>query len=617
MVDMLLEQGHPVRAFVVPSHERAQSLRSRGGGLAVTYKTDRRAALKILTAPRLSLAVGLSRFKRGIMRGSFLAILVALSVIVSVSPGQIAAQGHGDHDGPHDGHGDNIGTAHFTTSCNPAAQQHVDRGVTLLHSFWFAPAREAFTAAANADDGCGIAYWGIAMTWLDNPLGGVIPPANVQPGQAAVEQASKVGASTKREQAYIAAIEMMYKDATTVDFRTRALAYEQAMEQLYLTYPDDQEAAIFYALALNITALPTDKTFSNTLKAAKILEGVSVAQPDHPAIAHYLIHSYDYPPIAQHGLGAARRYASIAPAVPHAQHMPSHIFTRLGYWQESIDANKQSLAAAVAGGGPPQPGVAPVDALHPMDYVMYAYLQLAQDEKAKGVLNEIMVLQKVPERGGEAYALAAIPSRASLEPGRWSDAASLSLPAFTYPWDRFPHAEAVLVFARGLGAARSGDVVGARRDADRLAELSAALVAQKQPYWVEQVEIQRQLVLALVARAEGQDQEALKLLREAVDREAATDKPPVTPGPLVPASELLGEVLLELNAPSEALAAFEAVQTTEPNRFRAIFGAARAAELAGDHEKAMTHYSALVALGAQADTERPELKQARAFLAQR
>jgi tetratricopeptide (TPR) repeat protein len=574
---------------------------------------DHRAALNMPTALRPGQAVRSSRVKRGIMHGSFLAVLVALLVILSVSPTQIAAQGHDDHDG----HGDNIGTAHFATSCNPAAQQHFDRGVTLLHSFWFAPAREAFTAAANADDGCGIAHWGVAMTYLDNPLGGVIPPANVQPGQAAVEQANKIGASTKREQAYIAAIEAMYKDATTVDFRTRALAYEQAMEQLHLAHPDDQEAAIFYALALNITALPTDKTFSNTLKAAKILEGVSVAQPDHPAIAHYLIHSYDYPPIAHQGLGAARRYAGIAPAVPHAQHMPSHIFTRLGYWDESVAANKEAFAAAMAGAGQLQPGVAPVDALHAMDYLTYAYLQMAQDEKARSVLDEIMVLQKVPERGPEAYALAAIPTRLILEQGRWSDAAALSLHPSGYAWDRFPHAEAVLVFARGLGAARSGDVESARRDADRLAELSAALVAQKQPYWVEQVDIQRQLVLAVGARAEGQDQEALRLLREAVVREAATDKHPITPGPLVPASELLGEVLLELNAPAEALAAFEAVQANEPNRFRAIYGAGRAAELAGDLAKARTHYAALVALAEQADTERPELTHARAFVAQR
>ena len=556
--------------------------------------------------------------RKRIKRGSFLAVFVALSVIVSISPGQLAAQGHGDHDaGPHDGHGDSIGRVHFPTSCNAVAQGHIDRGVALQHSFWFAPAREAFTAAASADDSCGMAYWGIAMTWLDNPLGGAAGPANVQAGMAAVEQAGTIGAATLREQGYIAAIEAFYKDATTVDFRTRALAYEQAMERLYLAYPEDQEAAIFYALALNITALPTDKTFSNTLKAAKILEGVSVAQPDHPAIAHYLIHSFDYPPIAHQGLGAARRYATIAPAVPHAQHMPSHIFTRLGYWQESVDTNRESLAAAMAGAGQLPPGVAPVDALHPMDYLMYAYLQMAQDAKAQGVLNEIMVLQRAPERLAEAYALAAIPARSILEQGRWSDAASLSLSPASYPWERFPQAEAVLTFAKGLGAARSGDVASARSHADRLAQLRDALAASRQPYWVEQVDIQRHLVLAWVARAEGQDQEALSLLRDAVAREEATDKHPVTPGPLVPARELLGEFLLETNAPAEALAAFEASQATEPNRFRGFYGAGRAAELAGDLSKARTHYTALVALAEQADTERPELKQARAFVAQR
>ena len=578
-------------------------------------KRSRRGAPGWLTASRPGRPAGPSRCPAWILRRSSLVFAVVLAAVLSLplAPTATRAQHEGHED--HDGHHDQIGEVHFVTSCGPAAQQHFDRGVALLHSFWFAPAREAFTAAA-ADDSCGMAYWGIAMTWLDNPLGGVTPPANVQPGLEAVQQARNIGASTKREQGYIAAIAAFYTDVTTADYRTRALAYEQAMEQLYRDYPDDQEAAIFYALALNVTALPTDKTFSNTLKAARILEGVSVAQPNHPAIAHYLIHSYDYPPIAQQGLGAARRYASIAPAVPHAQHMPSHIFTRLGYWQESIDTNRQALAAALAGGGPRQPGVAPVDALHPMDYMMYGYLQLAQDQKAQGVLNEIMVLQKVPERGAEAYALAAIPARAILEQGRWNDAASLSLHPSGYAWDRFPHAEAVLVFARGLGAARSGDAAGARRDADRLSELSAALAATQQPYWVEQVGIQRQLILGWVAHVEGRDQEALALLDEAVTREAATDKHPVTPGPLVPARELLGELLLALGSPAEALTAFEAIQANEPNRFRAIYGAARAAELAGDRETAMTHYKALVALGAEADTERPELRQARAFVGQ-
>jgi tetratricopeptide (TPR) repeat protein len=297
--------------------------------------------------------------------------------------------------------------------------------------------------------------------------------------------------------------------------------------------------------------------------------------------------------------------------------MPSHIFTRLGYWQESVDTNRQSLAAALAGAGQLEPGVAAVDALHPMDYLMYGYLQMARDEQANGVLNEVLGFQKAPQRLTEAYAFAAIPARAALERGRWGDAASLTLRPSDFPWDRFPQAEAALTFARGLGAARSGDPAGARRDADRLAELRDALAAARQSYWVEQVDIQRQLVLAWAARAEGNDQEALALMRDAVVREAATEKHPVTPGPLAPASELLGELLLELGAPAEALAAFEATHVTEPNRFRSLYGSARAAELAGEIEKARAHYAALVELGAQADTERDELRQARAFVGQR
>jgi hypothetical protein len=306
-----------------------------------------------------------------------LTILVALALTLPVAPGPAAAQ---EHDGHH-GHPAAVGAVHLPTSCSPEAQAHLDRGVALLHSFWWAPAREAFAAAAQADPACGMAHWGTAMTWLDNPIGGPAAPAAVQAGQAAVERARALGAPTQRERDYLAAIAALYADAGTVDFRTRALAYERAMAHLYRTYPDDQEAAVFYALALNVTALPTDKTFANTLEAARILEAVAAAQPDHPAVAHYLIHSYDYPPTAAHGLDAARRYAGLAPAVPHAQHMPSHIFTRLGYWQESIDANRRSLAAAWAAAGQPQPGVAPADALHPMDYLAYAYLQTARTSR--------------------------------------------------------------------------------------------------------------------------------------------------------------------------------------------------------------------------------------------
>jgi len=544
--------------------------------------------------------------------------VVALATWGSASgPAAAAPPAQAGHEHDHGGQAGQVGQVSFPISCTAAAQEAFTHGVAMLHSFWFAPSRQAFAAAAEADPACGMAHWGIAMTWLDNPLGGVPPGNSVQNGAAAVEQALAVGAPTEREQLYIAAIAAFYQDHATLDYRSRALAYERAMERLYLAYPDDREAAIFYALALNITALPTDKTFANQLKAAAILEKVFEEQPDHPGITHYLIHSYDYPPIALHGIGAARRYAGIAPMVPHAQHMPSHIFTRVGAWQDSIDSNRGSLAAAWAAAGQIGPGIAPVDALHPMDYLVYAHLQMAQDQQAKGVLDDLRAFQQIPARLGEAYALAAIPSRYALERGRWAEAAGLAPHIGGYAWDRFPQAEAVMAFARGYGAARAGDAAAARQEAERLAALGEALAVQKQPYWVEQADIQRQIVLAWAARAECRDQEALAELRAAADREDASDKPPVTPGPIAPARELLGELLLELNAPAEALAAFEASQAKEPHRFRGYFGAARAAELAGDRELARAHYAALLSLAEQADTERPELIQARGYLAQR
>jgi hypothetical protein len=429
----------------------------------------------------------------------------------------------------------------------------------------------------------------------------------VQAALAALERAEAIGARTPRERDYLAAVAALFRDSDTVPQRTRALAYEQAMERLYQTYPEDREAAVFYALALNATALPTDKTYANTLQAAAILEEVFAEQPDHPGVAHYLIHSYDYPPLAQHGLNFAQRYGGLAPAVSHAQHMPSHIFTRMGYWQESIQSN---LAAAEAAGND-------FDLLHAKDYLMYAYLQLGQDQQASGVLGEVTALSRaVDENVATAYALAAIPARYALERGRWADAARLSLHPSDYTWSRFPEFEAITRFARAMGAARSGGVASARQDAERLAALHDAVSARGDAYWSEQVDIQREVALAWIARAEGRNQEALALLRAAAEREDATDKHPVTPGPLAPARELLGELLLELNAPGEALAAFEASLRVEPNRFRGLYGAARAAELAGDGERARTYYGQLVTLSAQADTARPELQQARAYLGQ-
>src|SRR5437016_978802 len=517
---------------------------------------------------------------------------LTLAVLLALGAGGVTAQAK-------------VGTVHFATSCSATGQQDFERAVAMLHSFWFSASTSAFTAVAQSDPACGIAHWGVAMNLLGNPFGWPPSPKALADGWAAVERARTAGAKTQRERDYIAAIETFYKDADKIDHRTRALAYRQAMEQLAAHYPEDREASVFYALALNATALPTDKTYADQLKAAAILEKVFAAEPQHPGVAHYLIHSYDYPPIAEKGLTAARRYASIAPAAPHALHMPSHIFTRRGYWGESIEANRASINAISSH----------FDQLHALDYLAYAFLQTAQDAAAKRVVDQMSELPKVNvEHFVTAFALATIPSRYALERGRWADAAKLELFGKEFPWGRFPQSEAQLVFARGLGAARGGDVTSARRDVERLGALRDTLAASKVGYWAEQVDIQRQVASAWVARAEGKRDEALVLLRAAADRENATEKHPVTPGPLAPARELLAEMLLEANEPAQALREFEASMRVEPNRFRGLYGAARAASLAGDRTKARTYYSTLLSLGEKGDTERPELRQAKAFL---
>jgi hypothetical protein len=516
------------------------------------------------------------------------------------------------------GAAEKLGKVHFPVSCSPAAQQQFDRAVALLHSFWFPEAAKAFTAVTQTDPSCAMAHWGMAMTWLGNPLAGPPTPKALKEGWAAVEKAKVAGAKTQRESDYIAAIEAFYKDADKVEHRTRALAYEKAMEALSARYAQDREAAVFYALALNVTLVPTDKTYANQLKAAKTLETVFAEQPDHPGVAHYLIHSYDFPPIAQHGLGAARRYAAIAPSAPHALHMPSHIFTRLGYWEESIATNRNSANVAKDEVNVSHPGSGSYNALHAMDYMMYGYLQLARDREAAGVLEEIKAYKTVDvEHFAAAYAFAAMPARYAFERRRWSEAAALTLHPPQLSWNRFPQCEAVTVFARGLGAARSGDVAAAKKDIARLQQLRETLTQAKSGYWAEQVDIQLQVVSAWTTRAEGRNDEALRLMRAAAELEGATEKHPVTPGPIIPARELLGDMLLELGQPAPALREFEASHKVEPNRFHGLAGAARAAELSGEGAKARSYYTQLVALAVKADSERPEVQRAKAFLAKK
>jgi tetratricopeptide (TPR) repeat protein len=443
------------------------------------------------------------------------------------------------------------------------------------------------------------------MSRWGNPFAGPRPLPALQEGSAAVAKAKAVKAGTPREAAYIAAVAELYEDYEKVPQRARTLNYERAMADLYKAHGNDREAAAFYALAINQTAVPTDKTYSQQLKAAAILEELFKIQPDHPGVAHYLIHAYDHPPLAERALNAARRYSKIAPDAPHALHMPSHTFTRVGHWEDSIASNRASAEAA---GKANSPG----EVLHALDYQVYAYLQTAQDQAARDVMADLKGIEakldpKEQYTQAGLFALIAIPARVALERGAWTEAAKLE-PRKT----PFAYVDAMVHFARAIGAARTGDGAAAAADVAKLGDLHATLVQEKNDYWAEQVLIQQTSASGWVAFAEGRKDEAVRLLREAADREDATDKSAVSPGPLAPARELLGEMLLELNRADEALKELEAVIKKEPNRFRATFGAARAAMLADNMDKSRRYYRDVVRIAEKGDTPgRPELEEAR------
>jgi tetratricopeptide (TPR) repeat protein len=495
-----------------------------------------------------------------------------------------------------------LGTVHFETSCNDAAQRRFDRAMRYQHSFWYRASKEIFEDVLKADPDCAMAYWGIAQSLLLNPFG-VPPAANLAEGLAAIQKGKAIGAKTPRENEFIAALGAFYTDYDKVDHRTRVQAYLKAMEALAQRYPQDDEAQIYYALALDVGASPADKTYANQLKAAAILERIFARQPQHPGVAHYLIHSYDYPPIAEKGLDAATRYSKIAPTAPHAQHMPSHIFTRVGYWKESIAANTASVRAAKAD---KEYG----DQLHGQDYMVYAYLQLAQDKAARGVIDEMASSTGNLDAPGASFALAASPARYMVERGDWSGASELQVRP-----TRFLHVAAITHFARALGAARSGKPDAAQADIAKLAELRDKLREAKDAYWAEQVDIQWQTANAWLMYAQGKYDEAIKAMAAAADAEDRTEKAPVTPGPIAPARELYGAMLLDRGMAKEALAAFEATLKKEPHRLGATLGAAKAAEKLGDTAKARAHYAAAVALAENADPVRPDIAAARAFVA--
>jgi hypothetical protein len=535
-----------------------------------------------------------------------------LIVMVIWSGGSVAAQ---DPAHEHGGRPRRLGRVHFPTSCAATTQSTFDDGVALLHSFWFSAAIEAFEAVLARDPHCVMAHWGIAMSWWGNPFASSRSPQALEAGRATLAAASRSTegvraagrpAVTERERAYLTAVGRLFDPAPMAPY-ARLVSYAQGMAALSARFPDDVEARVFHALALAQSAPPTDKTYANQLKAGAILEAEFARQPEHPGLAHYIIHSFDVPALAPRALAAARRYASIAPDAPHALHMPSHTFTRVGAWQESIDTNRASAAAARKDG-------ATAEELHALDYQAYAYLQLAQDAAAKGTVDAVPALApKIHTSGaGNAappaagfYAAAAIPARYALERDAWAEAATLPITKSPTAW-----ADAVTHFARAIGAARSGQAAAAREDLARLDAITQALQASGDAYWSEQVAIQHLAARAWVLRADGAVDQAVLALREAADREDATEKAAVTPGPLTPAREQLGDMLLGLQRPVDALVAYEATLVKEPGRYRALHGAARAAMAAGRRAQARSHYAALLALAGSA-TSRPELADAR------
>jgi len=501
-----------------------------------------------------------------------------------------------------------LGSVKFQVSCSAEAQKKFNGAMALYYSFDFPRGKMAFEEIAQLDAKCGMAHWGLAMVAADNPFAWPVS-LKMKDGAAEIAKAKEVGARTRRERDYIDALGLLYEDAANTPHRPRALAYEQAMEKLSASHPRDIEAKILYALAVSANHDLNDKKYERPLKAAGLLEPLFTAHPRHPGVAHYLVHSYDFPPIAHKGLAAAKRYSKVAADAPHAQHMPSHIFTRVGLWRESVTANKASAAADTA---------VKVQTPHAWDYMVYAYLQLAEDAAAEGIWAEAKTLKPLAQPAfHQAFGFAAIPARLTLERGRWADAAKLERPSTVSDadWARYPHAESLLVFARGLGAAHGGDAAGARKEIERLRALHATLMERKLGYWAEQSEIQAAIVNAWALLAEGKNDDALAAMRAAADREDATEKHIVVPGPMIPARELLGDLLMELGRPAEALAQYEASIGKEPNRFRGLYGAALAAERSGDKARARVHYEKLAAVTKGSDGTRPELVRARQMLA--
>ena len=527
-----------------------------------------------------------------------------VAIIISIPASNVAA-----HDDAGEGKGA-LGKVSFVNTCEAKVQPQLQRGIAMLHSFWFNAGEATFRDVLAHDPGCAIAHWGIASLLMSNPLAGQgALPKDLSRALTAVDEARKVGTQSRtsqRERDYIEAVAAYYRDFDSKPERARQDARSKAYQALAARYPDDDEAQIFNALYLAGTQLQSDQTYAAYLKAAEILEKQFSKNPDHPGVAHYLIHSYDAQPIARQGIKAARFYVTIAPAAPHALHMPSHIFTRVGAWEDSVATNLRSFDTAVKGNDL-------TEAYHASDYAVYANLQIARDNDAKQVMNNAMKVTLPDAFFVGPYGAASMPARYALERSAWGEAAALPDPKPS----RFPHVDAITFFARALGAARSGDLASAARNGEQLATMHKTLLDAKNNYWATEVEVQRLTIAAWIALA-GKDQDnALKLMRAAADLEDRNEKHIVTPGRPLPARELLADMLMEVRQPALALREYEVSQEREPNRYRGLSGAASAANAAGDKTKAATYYSRLLTLAKNADAQRPELAIAKAYVASR
>ncbi len=497
---------------------------------------------------------------------------------------------------------DKLGKVTFPTSCDPKVQSEFESGVAMLHSYWFNYAGKTFKAVLQKDPGCAMAYWGIALDLLGNSLASAPQAKDAQAAWAALEQARAAGAKTQRERDWIEAISNYFRDHDKVPVDARLAAYNKAMEQITLRYPEDYEAKVFYALTLQASASKSDVTYAAQIKSAALLEQLYEQNPQHPGVSHFLIHAYDYPPLAEKGIAAARRYASIAPAVPHARHMPSHIYSMVGMWEDSITSNMASLEI--------QP-----DYYHAYDFAVYAALQLGQDARAKAMAEKSA---NTPVRGDRPtgvaihMAPAAISARLVIERGDWAGASKLT--AISTP---YPPADSLNRFTRGLGMVRSGDAAGARRELAAMETLRLTLQKSDQSYWADRTEEQMLAVLAWVAFVEGDRPQAEKLMRAAANNEDGSVKNVLMENRLYPLRELLADLLLEMGQAAPALREYETALTDYPNRFRGFYGAASAAEAAGDRQKAAGYYGKLLLLAKDADSPRVEIARARSYLAQK